>query len=548
MANSFLHDPKKLDTALGEFNRKLQEEEAIYQAKQSGLPYMNFRNFPVDLSVLSMLTFEEAKTAESVVFYKDKNDLRIATINPSNTLLASKLVEWKQKYQTSIYVISKVNFESVLKFYQKVTGPGASRDETIRVLKKEDLDEDFYALKDNTLQNTLTHTEILTRVFGAAVYLGASDIHLEPENEFIKVRFRIDGVLQDVLHFQKTLQKPLVSRIKIQSKIKLNVENVPQDGRISFFYQNTPIDVRVSTLPSAFGESIVMRLLNSNSLTVGFNDLGFTGKAREVVYTELKKPNGMIITTGPTGSGKTTTLYTFLKELNEPGVKIITIEDPVEYKLDGITQTPIDHNANYDFSKALLAILRQDPDIVMVGEIRDGETADTAAQAALTGHIVLSTLHTNDAAGAVPRLYNMGVKPFVLGPALNCVIAQRLVRKICAYCKIQDIPDEKILARVKAILSTVPEKSGIKVPAELKFQKSPGCDRCHKLGYKGRIGIFEVIEINDEMRELISTEPSMVQVKKLAIANGMLTLVQDGLLKALDGVTDINEVFRVAGE
>lgn len=548
MTTSIFNDPKKIDSALTNFNRKLEEEEAVKRAQVAGLPYINLHNFPIDLNILGLMSENDARQSESLIFYKDKNDLRIACLNPKNPLLQEMLQHWQEKNTVSLYVISKSNFESVMRFYQKVINKVESRDETIRILSGSSQRDFLKTISDFQTQQTLTHTQLLTCIFGSAVFLGASDIHLEPEAEFVKVRFRLDGVLQELLRLEKSLQKPLTSRVKIQSKLKLNVETIPQDGRLTFIYEQKPIDVRVSTLPSAFGESIVMRLLNASNLVVDFNDLGFMGKARDIVSEQLKKPNGMIITTGPTGSGKTTTLYTFLKELNEPGVKIITIEDPVEYKLEGITQTPIDHNADFSFDKALKAILRQDPDIVMVGEIRDGETANTAAQAALTGHVVLSTLHTNDASGAIPRLYNMGVKPFVLGPALNCIIAQRLVRKLCQSCKIQDTPTPEMLERVKLQLGRLPKNSKLELPQELVFYKSQGCPDCHSLGYRGRVGIFEVIEITEDLEKLILKEPSMSEIRQLATENGTLSLLQDGLVKALAGITDLAEIYRVAGD
>jgi type II secretory ATPase GspE/PulE/Tfp pilus assembly ATPase PilB-like protein len=292
----------------------------------------------------------------------------------------------------------------------------------------------------------------------------------------------------------------------------------------------------------------VMRLLGVGATNLKLDQLGLIGRAYKVIEHELSKPNGMIITTGPTGSGKTTTLYAFLNELNEPGVKIITLEDPVEYKLEGIQQTPIDYRVDFSFVKGLRAILRQDPDIVMVGEIRDPETAETALQAALTGHIVLSTLHTNDAAGAVPRLITMGVKPFVIAPAVNAIIAQRLVRKLCPSCKKPATIQAGVIERVEKILQDISKAADVTLPKKLTWYHAEGCQECHGLGYKGRIGIYEVIEVNDTIRTMIMENASGVEIKKQAHGDGTVTMVQDGLLKALEGITDIEEVFRVAGD
>jgi type II secretory ATPase GspE/PulE/Tfp pilus assembly ATPase PilB-like protein len=292
-----------------------------------------------------------------------------------------------------------------------------------------------------------------------------------------------------------------------------------------------------------------MRLLGTGASTLKLKDLGFSKQALEVVARQLQKPNGMVITTGPTGSGKTTSLYAFLNELNEPGVKIITLEDPVEYKLEGIVQTPIDHNHDFDFAKGLRAVLRQDPDIVMVGEIRDQETAEVALQAALTGHLVFSTLHTNDAAGAIPRLLNMGIKPFVAAPALSAVLAQRLVRRLCQNCKKPAPLSPTVMEKIQYILKQIPKNANQEVPKELLFYHSTGCEQCHNLGYQGRVGIYEVLENTEAIQALILKEnSSMAEFKKVAVSQGMVTMVQDGLLKALQGMTDVEEVFRVAGE
>jgi type II secretory ATPase GspE/PulE/Tfp pilus assembly ATPase PilB-like protein len=320
---------------------------------------------------------------------------------------------------------------------------------------------------------------------------------------------------------------------------------VPQDGSFHITYDGMQVDIRVSVIPSAFGESIVMRLLRQDNENLEFDDLGITGLGLERLLQEMEKPNGMILTTGPTGSGKTTTLYAILNELNEPGVKIITLEDPVEYRINGITQTPIDANAGMTFATGLRAILRQDPDIVMVGEMRDLETSETAAQAALTGHLVLSSLHTNDAASAIPRLLDLGIKPFILAPAINAIIAQRLIRKICLKCKKEYILDPALRGRVEMILSAIPKNSQVKVPKILKFYHSPGCEACNGLGYKGRIGVYEVFTMNEKLERLIHKEASTSEIRNQAIEDGMLTMAQDGLLKAVAGITDVEEVFRV---
>jgi type II secretory ATPase GspE/PulE/Tfp pilus assembly ATPase PilB-like protein len=386
-------------------------------------------------------------------------------------------------------------------------------------------------------------------IIAGAMQAGSSDIHIEAEEYDIVVRYRIDGILQSVATLKKELWPRIISRVKSIAKLKINIEDIPQDGRITVFLgKGQEMDIRVSTLPSAYGESIVMRLLMSSLTGFNFDDLGIRGRAFEQLKRETERPNGMIITTGPTGSGKSTTLYAILSKLNEPGVKIITLEDPIEIKIKGITQSQIDHSKDYTFVSGLRSILRQDPDIVMVGEIRDIETAEISIQAALTGHLVLSTIHTNDAAGAIPRFLSMGVKPFLLAPALNAVVGQRLVRRICQACKVEDKLDDTTMARVKDILSQIPENSGFKADLKkLKFYKGAGCEECNGLGFKGRIGIYEVFTMNPDVEKLIlSGSASEYQMRDVAVKHGMITMVQDGLLKALDGITSVEEVFSAA--
>lgn len=549
MSGKFLAStPQELQASLDDINRKMQEEETQAKAGVLGLPYMDLHNFPVDLTVLGLFTEQEAQEMGSIPFYKELNDIRIGTVNPKSTLLAEKVKELSKKHKVTLYLISQINFLQILKFYSKVLRPKILQDEAVRIEKEEDYVAMLKILKDESEQNKKNASELVRIIFGAAVAYKASDIHIEPEDHFVKLRFRIDGVLHDMVHFAKTLQNTIINRLKILAKLKSNMQTMPQDGRITFYYLQKSIDVRVSSLPSAHGEEFVMRLLGINAVNLKLADLGLSKEAKEIIQRQLQKPNGMIIVTGPTGSGKTTTLYTFLNELNEPGVKIITLEDPVEYKLEGIVQTPIDHSHDFDFAKGLRAILRQDPDIVMVGEIRDQETAETAMQAALTGHLVFSTLHTNDASGAIPRLLNMGIKSFVVAPAISCIVAQRLVRKLCQHCKKPAVLSPTVLENIKYRLKTLPKNNTFKTPGHLQFYHSVGCNKCNHLGYAGRMGIYEVLENTEAIQNLISAEnSSMAEFKKTAVSQGMVTMVQDGLLKALEGITDVEEVFRVAG-
>lgn len=393
-------------------------------------------------------------------------------------------------------------------------------------------------------------SEFLNMIMAGGIALGTSDIHIEPTEENAKIRIRIDGVLQDVITFEKKRYQDIISRIKLISGVKLNIENKPQDGRFTILYpgkkEEYSIEIRMSILPSEYGGAVVMRILDPRNL-ITIDKLGLSDDLLDIFKREIKKPNGMIIVTGPTGSGKTTSLYAFLKHINSPGIKIITIEDPIEYHLDGISQTEVNPEEGYDFANGLRAIVRQDPDAILVGEIRDLETATIGLQAALTGHTVFSTLHTNDAAGAIPRLQALGEKPVNIAPAINVIIAQRLLRALCDRCK-EDIKLEETghFEKIKEILENVSEKT-VTFSEETKVFKAKGCKSCNFTGYKGRLGVFEALVVNEDLENLIFSNPSTTDIRKKAIENGMITLLQDGIIKFLNGKTDLEEVDRVVG-
>lgn len=539
----------RVNQVYSQLDRKYEEEETQQKAKELKLPYINLFGFPIETLALTELPEKMARGLGAVVFFKEGRNLKIGTTELTEALINQVKQFQAQSNYVEVYLISKSSLTHFLEGYKKVVHTEHHNEDEIKITGKEMDGSKIVSLNQLGEQlRTVTTTQLIDTVMSAALALDSSDIHLEPEPRGVKLRFRIDGVLQDITIIAKEEQHQIISRIKILSKLKLNIVATPQDGSFSMVYNNSPVDVRVSILPSAFGESIVMRLLRQDKGALRFDDLGITGLALERIERELQKPNGMILTTGPTGSGKTTTLYAILNKLNEPGVKIITLEDPVEYKIPGITQTPIDSNAGLTFATGLRAILRQDPDIVMVGEMRDLETAETASQAALTGHIVLSTLHTNDAASALPRLLDLGVKPFILAPAINAIIAQRLLRKICLSCRTEYKLDKKMQLRVEQILKAIPEAAHVKIPRELKFSHSPGCPKCNGLGYKGRMGIYEVFTLNQEIEKLIQKAASTSEIRNQAMKDGMLTMAQDGLIKALAGVTDVEEVFRVTEE
>lgn len=543
------HKMKQIQTS--DIERRTQSE-----AQQHSLPYINLKGFPISPEALSLLSKEEAEAGHAIVFLKVTDEIRIATDQPGDQVfeIAKRLAE-DQAADIQVYYCSEGSLQFGLSLYEALPKPiEVSYGVKISAEDLQRFETEITNFKE--LQEKLkkvSTTDLVTLILGAALKGNASDVHIEAEEEDVKIRLRIDGILHDAAAIPATQWKLIISRIKLLAGMKINIDTVPQDGRITIYLATEKIEIRVSTLPTAYGESVVMRLLRPKSISLDFEQLGIDGIAWERLKHEIERPNGMIVTTGPTGSGKTTTLYAILKKLNTPEVKIITLEDPVEYKLQGINQSQIDHSKDYTFAKGLRSILRQDPDIVMVGEIRDTETADIAVQAALTGHLVISTIHTNNAAGAIPRFLSMGVKPFFLAPALNCVIGQRLVRVLCPDCKQPVQLDDAIMTQIKTELGNLPKAANITVDVEkLVFygpsDKTKECKTCNGLGFKGRIGIYELFTMNKEIEHMILGE-SVSEYDMLAIAQkfGMVTMTQDGLLKASRGITTVEEVLRVAG-
>ena len=402
-------------------------------------------------------------------------------------------------------------------------------------------------------QETLTKTDpnnvttFLQTLLIASLSLDASDVHIEPEKKGAKIRLRIDGLLHNVATLTPHTYQTLLSRIKLVARIKLNVSDKPQDGRFSFTAGQDLVEARVSTLPTEYGETVVLRVLNPKNL-MEMGELGLRPEILKTIRSELNRPNGMIMATGPTGSGKTTTLYAFLKEIVRPEIKIITIEDPIEYHLPGISQTQIHPEKGYDFASGLQAIVRQDPDVILVGEIRDKTTAQLALQAALTGHLVFSTLHTNDAPGTISRLISLGAKRVNIGAASGVIIGQRLVRKVCTHCTTLTKATVAELAQIKKGLQGIKEAQVPVLSPALKLARPKGCVACNTTGYKGRIGLFEVIFVNSAMEEFILTKPSTAALRKFAIQQGMTPLHQDGLLKVLKGILTLEELTRAARE
>lgn len=387
--------------------------------------------------------------------------------------------------------------------------------------------------------------EIVAATLFLAIRMEASDVHIEAEQKIDRIRYRIDGILHDVIQFPHSMHASLISRIKILAKMKIDEQRIPQDGRFDVIIDNRQVDLRVSTLPTVHGEKIVMRLLDKTAGIISLERLGLTGSAFERVINNISKPYGILLSTGPTGSGKSTTLYAILSRISKPGVNIITLEDPVEYELPGINQAQVKPQIGFTFADGLRSVLRQDPNVIMVGEVRDLETAAMATHAALTGHLVLTTLHTNDASGALPRLIDMGVEPFLITSSINAVIGQRLVRKICEHCKEQVEIPAPVMAFIKQKLSDIPQGELKNVDLEnMVFYRGKGCPYCTN-GYKGRIGIFEVLVMSEPLEALAIKRAPTSEIKQVAIKEGMVTMTQDGLVKALKGITTVDEVLRV---
>ena len=543
---------KKLANKLEEIDTENLEHEAKAKAEQFNLNYIDLRKIPIAQDAMQLLSEEQSLALQAVVFLFTDNVLRIASTNPQNPQLAAKIKELEDQHSARaiVYYVSEQSLQQALEKYSRIPKIIESVSGGVEI-KEEDVKK--YADGISTFQDLHAFiqkaavSDIVAIILAAALKAEASDIHVETEEDKVKFRFRIDGALHDAASLPIDNWAKIISRIKLVSRLKLNITTHPQDGRFTIFMDNKKIEVRVSTVPTSYGESVVMRILRQDASVFSFDNLGLRGKSYSELQTQIKKPNGMIICTGPTGSGKTTTLYALLNLVNSTEKKIITLEDPIEYKIPGINQSQIDPTGKYSFSAGLRSILRQDPDIIMVGEIRDLETAEVAINAALTGHLMLSTMHTNSAAGAIPRLLAMGVKPFLLAPAINAIEAQRLVRKLCAYCKQPKELDNTTMTLVLNELNKLSPESGYKVDNlnNLAFYAAPGCDKCNGLGYKGRIGLFEILTMSPAIEKLIlSGTVSEYDLEALAIKAGMVTMIQDGILKALEGITSIEEVLR----
>ncbi|MFA5945970.1 MAG: GspE/PulE family protein [Patescibacteria group bacterium] len=544
----------KLTAKMSSIKKQEKEVETVKSAASLGVKSIDLKGFPISPEALALVPEARSKELQSVVFLFNGPELRLGTMRPDDPKVKELMFELEERNKThaAMYLISEESFNQALKLY-------ASLPTIHAIIKGVQITEDELAkyaaeMTDNStiakLMMEASVTDILAIVIAAALKLNSSDIHIEAEETGIAVRFRVDGILQTIAKLESSSWKKLINRIKLIASLKLNVTDQAQDGRFTIFQKNKKIDVRLSTIPTAYGESVVMRLLNPDSISMEFAGLGFRPAALKKITKEIERPNGMIVTTGPTGSGKTTTMYAILKHLNTADTKIITLEDPVEYKVEGINQSQIDASKDYTFAKGLRSILRQDPDIVMVGEIRDLETAEIAIQAALTGHMLLSTIHTNDAAGAVPRFLSMGVAPHLLAPAINAIMGQRLIRKLCDKCKVPLTLEPELVEEVKKLLDVIPPASG-EPPVDatkVQFYGPKGCEVCHNTGYKGRLGVYEILIKDAEIEKaILGGNISEYAMREIAQKQGMITMAQDGLIKASEGLTSVEEVKRIVG-
>ncbi|MGB0757120.1 MAG: GspE/PulE family protein [Patescibacteria group bacterium] len=565
-------DAKKAKMSLEQFlyKKKIITEESLYEmyAKQLDVPFVNLKEMPVRKDILFTLPEPLAQTHQTVSFDATDDLVKIATLKPDDIQMVDFLQKTTDK-KIKVYLTTPSALQESLKQYQKsleaefkdITKVG---DDTAELTEADPEQAAQDAAKGvsggdkdlHELAQDLPVIRIVDTLLEYAIFEQASDIHIEPMEKNVLVRYRIDGILRDVMTLPKSSQTGIVARIKILSNLKLDEHRLPQDGRFKVEKDNYKVAFRVSIIPVYDGEKIVMRLLNESGQVLGLEDLGFQPKPLELVKANVKKPHGMILVTGPTGSGKTTTLYTVMNILNSPEVNIATVEDPIEYHMPRINQSQINPKIDFTFAAGLRSLLRQDPDIIMVGEIRDLETAEISIHAAMTGHLVLSTLHTNSAVATIPRLLDMGIAAFLVASTTNIIIAQRLVRKICQDCITSYNLTEEMIKDLEAqfdvpdVMNTLEREKIISdknTPIDkLLFYRGKGCKKCGETGYKGRIGIYEVLEVTDIITKLIMQKAAVPELRQASLDQGMLRMIEDGFIKAKNGVTTIEEILRVS--
>jgi len=534
-------ESKTIDDVVEQMQIVSEDKLAEAKAKILGVPFISLTNTsfsPQALSVLSRAVVERFNLIP--FFYDDKTKtLSVAMSNPVD-LEALSFIRQKTGLTIKSFAATKSDVETAIsqQYRQELVGEvGEALKETEDFNKTKTIDSTQIA----QLIKEAPIAKIVSTILEYAVTSRSSDVHIEPQEDRVRVRYRIDGILYDRLSLPKTVQEALISRIKILSEMKIDEHRAPQDGRFNFKVGDNEVDLRISVLPTVYGEKIVMRLLRKSGGIPTLDELGLAGSALKNLETAILRPHGIIIVSGPTGSGKTTTLYAVLSRLNTTRVNIMSLEDPVEYQIPGVNQVQVNPAVGLTFASGLRAFLRQDPNIILVGEIRDSETTDLALQAALTGHLVFSTLHTSNAAGVLPRLIDLGAEPFLLASTMNALVGQRIVRKICPHCKQTYVPPPPLVEEIKKILGALfPQNS------ELKLYKGKGCSDCGDAGYLGRVGIYEVLVVSEKIARLVLEHPDSQTIEKQAVLEGMITMKQDGYMKALQGVTTIEEVLRVA--
>lgn len=541
---------------LEELKKKEEENLARTLAPKYGLDYLDLSVVPINIDALRLIREDEARASEIGVFNQINKRIDIAILSPNNPKTLEVIEKLKQEgYTPRLHMVSHQSLQKIWERYKDLsysfeTKSGAldiSNEEITDMLSRvTDLDQIRSEIKTVlSLKKGYRISKILEIILAGAIAMDASDVHFEPEESYVHLRYRLNGVLTDILDFDNDTYRLLLSRVKLVSSLKLNASGA-QDGRFSIKLTKSEIEIRTSLLPGAYSESIVLRILNPNATTIGLEDRGIHPRLYEILMREISKPNGMVLTTGPTGSGKTTTLYSFLKKIHTPDVKIITIENPIEYHLPGVVQTQTDPDKKYTFASGLRSALRQDPDVIMVGEIRDNETAEIAVNASLTGHLVFSTLHTNNAAGSFPRLIDLGVNPKVISSAINISLAQRLIRTLCPSCRKELMLEGKNKEIVDNVLKTISDKSYLEgVQADKVWAKGDGCNECNGTGFVDRTGIFEAIIIDENIEKIVQENPSEREIMKAAAPQNILNLRQDGILKVLGGITSIEELDRV---
>ncbi len=539
-----------------------QEAEALAQllAERYQLDYIDLSKFSINTDALKIIPEAEARATEVAAFKITGKNLFVVARSPNSPKVTALLNDLREKnYLITLQLGSEASLERAWSRYPEISQSTKTEagvidiaDNEVSTLLKEIKNID--QLK-NRLQTEIELTlkqggvsSLLEIILAGGVSTSASDIHLEPELEGVRLRYRLDGVLHDILVVAKRLYPQLLSRIKLVSGLKLNIRANAQDGRFSIRLQNSEIEIRTSVLPSAYGESIVLRILNPQAIAVSFETLGIEPYLFTIMEKQITKPNGLVLLTGPTGSGKTTTLYAFLRRISTTENKIITIEDPIEYHLAGINQTQVNPDKQYTFLSGLRSALRQDPDIIMGGEIRDSETATIAVNASLTGHLVLSTLHTNNSAGAIPRLIDLGVNPKIIDAALNISIAQRLIRTLCPACRQTDTPTPSEKKLIDEVVASIQKKrSDLEIPSTKQLWRATpgGCSECNHTGYRGREGVFEAVLMDERIANILTINPNERDIRIAAIEQKILDLRQDGVLKVLKGSTTLEELGRV---